>query len=118
MSSIKDGLRALCQKLTSQESDKDSIAGVIEDIAKKYTPGEGTAGPQGPAGPQGEPGPAGPKGDKGDKGDTGAQGPAGKNGVGIASITGSIDGENNLSHTISLTEGEPQTIPGKITQPA
>lgn len=115
MSSIKDALRALCQKLTSQESDKDSIAGVIEDIAKKYTPGEGAAGPQGPAGPQGEPGPAGPKGDKGD---TGAQGPVGKNGVGIASITGSIDGENNLTITINLTEGEPQTITGKITSPA
>ncbi len=48
--SIKDALKALCQKLTSQESDKDSIAGVIEDIAEKYTPGEGAAGPQGPAG--------------------------------------------------------------------
>lgn len=91
MSSIKDALRALCQKLTSQESDKDSIAGVIEDIAKKYTPGEGTAGPQGPAG---------------------------KDGVGITSITGSIDGENNLTITINLTEGEPQTITGKITPPA
>ncbi len=34
--SIKDALKALCQKLTSQESDKDSIAGVIEDIAEKY----------------------------------------------------------------------------------
>ncbi len=109
MSSIKDALKALCQKLTSQESDKDSIAGVIEDIAEKYTPGQGAAGPQG------EPGPAGPKGDKGD---TGAQGPAGKDGVGITSITGSIDGENNLTITINLTEGEPQTITGKITPPA
>lgn len=91
MSSIKDALKALCQKLTSQESDKDSIAGVIEDIAEKYTPGEGAAGPQGPAG---------------------------KDGVGITSITGSIDGENNLTITINLTEGEPQTITGKITPPA
>ena len=96
--SIKDALKALCQKLTSQESDKDSIAGVIEDIAEKYTPGEGAAGPQGPTGPQGEPGPA---------------GPAGKNGVGITSITGSIDGENNLTITINLTEGEPQTVTGR-----
>ena len=53
--SIKDALKALCQKLTSQESDKDSIAGVIEDIAEKYTPGEGAAGPQGPTAPRGSP---------------------------------------------------------------
>lgn len=91
MSGIKDALKALCQKLTSQESDKDSIAGVIADIAEKYTPSEGTAGPQGPAG---------------------------KDGVGITSITGSIDGENNLTITINLTEGEPQAITGKITPPA
>lgn len=54
----------------------------------------------------GTPGPAGPKGDKGDPG------------VGITSITGSIDGENNLTITINLTEGDPQVITGKITPPA
>ena len=91
--SIKDALKALCQKLTSQESDKKDyiLAGVIEDIAEKYTPGEGAAGPQGPAG---------------------------KDGVGSLLLPGSIDGENNLTLTINLTEGEPQTVTGKITPPA
>ena len=60
----------------------------------------------------GTPGPAGPPGEDG------APGPAGKDGVGITSITGSIDGENNLTIIINLTEGEPQTITGKITPPA
>ena len=86
--SIKDALKALCQEMTSQESQSDSISGVIEDITQSYTA---------PAG---------------------AQGPPGKDGVGITSITGSIDGENNLTITINLTEGEPQTITGKITPPA
>lgn len=49
---------------------------------------------------------------------TGKPGPAGKDGVGIASITGSIDGENNITITINLTEGDPQVIKGKITPPA
>ena len=49
---------------------------------------------------------------------SGTPGPAGKDGVGITSITGSIDGENNITITINLTEGEPQVIKGKITPPA
>lgn len=51
-------------------------------------------------------------------GKPGPAGPPGKDGVGIASITGSIDGENNITITINLTEGDPQVIKGKITPPA
>lgn len=49
---------------------------------------------------------------------SGTPGPKGDPGVGITSITGSIDAENNLTITINLTEGDPQVIKGKITPPA
>lgn len=56
----------------------------------------------------GVPGPAGPKGDKGEKG---------ADGVGIKTITGSIDSENNLTLDFSLTNSTKQTVKVKITPP-
>lgn len=86
--SIKDALKTLCQKMTSQESDSETIAGVIGDIAENYTPSEGTPGP---------------------KGDPG---------VGIETITGTIDGSNKLTLTFTMTDETTQTVEGTITPPA
>lgn len=36
--SIKDALKALCQKMTGQESTGQTIAEVIADIAANYSP--------------------------------------------------------------------------------
>ena len=58
---------------------------------------EGTPGPEGPPGPQGNPGAA---------------------GVGIKTITGSIDGSNKLTLTFTLTDDSTQTVEGTITPPA
>lgn len=48
----------------------------------------------------------------------GAQGPAGPQGVGIKTITGSIDGTNKLTLQITLTNDSVQTVEGTITPPA
>ena len=58
---------------------------------------QSTPGPQGPVGPAG---------------------PKGADGVGITSVTGSIDGSNRLTLTITLTNGQQQTVTGTITPPA
>lgn len=34
--SITDALKALCQKMTGEESTSNTIAGVIKDIAENY----------------------------------------------------------------------------------
>lgn len=72
----------------------------------------GASGLEGPAGPKGDKGPAGPRGEPG---------PAGKNGeagVGIRTITGSVDAKNTLTLTITLTNGTQQTVTGTITAQA
>lgn len=58
---------------------------------------QSTPGPQGPVGPAG---------------------PKGADGVGITSVTGSIDGSNRLTLTITLTNGQQQTVTGTITPTA
>lgn len=73
---------------------------------------QSTPGPQGPVGP------AGPAGAQGAAGPAGAAGPKGADGVGITSVTGSIDGSNRLTLTITLTNGQQQTVTGTITPPA
>lgn len=42
-------------------------------------------------------------------------GTPGKDGRGIKTITGSIDGSNNLTITITLTDDTQQTVQGQIT---
>lgn len=90
---IESALRYLAQKLTGKQLATGSIESTIQFMADNYTAGSGTPGPAGP------------------------QGPAGADGVGIKDITGSIDGENNLSVKITLTNGESKTVTGKITPP-
>ena len=71
---------------------------------------KGDTGEQGPKGDTGETGAQGEKGDKGDKGDQGDVGPAGAQGEkgdtgnGIASVSLSNDGYNDI-HTMSFTDG-------------
>ncbi len=48
----------------------------------------------------------------------GTPGPKGDPGVGIKSITGSIDGSNKLTLTFTLTDDKTQTVEGTITPPA
>lgn len=45
----------------------------------------------------------------------GTPGTPGKDGRGIKTITGSIDGSNNLTITIILTDDTQQTVQGQIT---
>lgn len=42
----------------------------------------------------------------------------GEPGVGVKTITGSIDGSNKLTLTFTLTDGNTQTVEGTITPPA
>lgn len=49
---------------------------------------------------------------------SGQPGTPGKDGRGIKSITGSIDGSNNLTITITLTDDSQQTVQGQITPTA
>lgn len=90
--SVQKELVNLGQKLIPSAEEKDfqstSVEGVIKKIAENYTPSEG------------------------------AQGPKGDPGVGIKSITGSIDGSNKLTLTITLTDDSQQTVEGNITPPA
>ncbi len=60
-------------------------------------------------------GPAGPAGAAGPKGATGAAGPAG---VGVENVTGTIDGENNLTLTFTLTNKQTKVVTAKITPQA
>ena len=48
----------------------------------------------------------------------GERGPQGDPGVGVKTITGSIDGSNKLTLTFTLTDGNTQTVEGAITPPA
>ena len=48
----------------------------------------------------------------------GEPGPQGDPGVGVKTITGSIDGSNKLTLTFTLTDGNTQTVAGVITPPA
>lgn len=48
-------------------------------------------------------------------GPPGKDGTPGKDGRGIKTITGSIDGSNNLTITITLTDDTQQTVQGQIT---
>ena len=82
---IKEALQSLCQKVTSHESTGQSIAEVIEDLTENYTP---------------NPGPSGPKGDPG---------------VGVRTITGTIDGSNKLTLTFTMADESTQTVEGTIT---
>lgn len=48
----------------------------------------------------------------------GTPGQKGDPGVGVKSITGSIDGSNKLTLTFTLTDNSTQTVEGTITPPA
>ena len=85
---IKDALKALCKKMTTKDSSGESISAVIEDITANYSGGTGPAGP---------------------KGDTG---------VGIKTITGTIDSSNKLTLTFTLTDDSQQKVEGTITPPS
>lgn len=45
-------------------------------------------------------------------------GPAGPPGIGIQSISGSIDSSNKLTLTFTMTDESVQTVEGQITPPA
>lgn len=49
---------------------------------------------------------------------TGTPGPKGDPGVGIKTITGTIDGSNKLTLTFTMTDNKTQTVEGQITPPA
>lgn len=83
---IVEALKALCKKMTGQQSAGTSVAEVVEEIADHYTPPS-----------------AGAKGEKGDPG------------IGIKTIAGSIDGSNKLTLKITLTDDSVQTVEGSIT---
>lgn len=87
----------LAVKLTGKTPTKQQLEDIIEFMAANYTGGGGTPGP------------------KGDKGD---QGPKGDQGVGVQTITGSIDSSNHLTLTFTLTDTTQQTVEGDITPPA
>lgn len=89
MMGIVDALKALHKKVTTKDSTGTVISDVINDMVKNWPEGA-----QGPAGPQGDPG------------------------VGIKTITGSIDGSNKLTLQITLTNDSVQTVEGTITPPA
>ncbi|HIR53329.1 MAG TPA: hypothetical protein IAB39_08030 [Candidatus Onthovicinus excrementipullorum] len=86
---IVDALKALCKKITTVDSTAGTVAEAINDLDKNWPESA-----QGPAGPQGAPG------------------------VGIKTITGSIDGSNKLTLKITLTDDSVQTVEGTITPPA
>lgn len=47
----------------------------------------------------------------------GTPGPEGPAGIGIKTITGTIDGANKLTLTFTLTDDSTQTVEGQITPP-
>lgn len=89
MMGILEALKALYKKITTTESGAGTVSEAINDLAEDW-----------PESSQGDPG---PKGDPG---------------VGIKTITGSIDGSNKLTLKITLTDDSVQTVEGTITPPA
>ena len=57
----------------------------------------------------------GPQGPKGDTGETGAKGDKGDTGIGIKTITGTIDGSTKLSLPFTLTDESTHKVEGTIT---
>lgn len=57
----------------------------------------------------------GPVGPQGPAGATGPAGPAGAAGVGVENVTGTIDGQNNLTLTFTLTNKQTKVVKVKIT---
>ena len=88
---LEQVLTELAVKLTGRTPTQQQLEDVIEFIAANYTGGGST------------PGPAGPKGDPG---------------VGIQTITGTIDGSNKLTLTFTLTDSTQQVVEGTITPPS
>lgn len=97
---LEQVLTELAVKLTGKTPTQQQLEDVIEFMAANYTGGGST------------PGPAGPKGDKGEKGEKGDPG------VGIQTITGTIDGSNKLTLTFHLTDSTDQVVEGTITPPS
>lgn len=89
MMGILEALKALYKKITTADAAADTISDVIKDLAENW-----------PESPEGSPGSPGPQG------------------VGIKTITGSIDSSNKLTLQITLTDDSTQTIEGNITPPA
>lgn len=89
MMGIVDAIKALYKKITTTESTAETVSEAINELAENWPEGS-----QGPTGPQGDPG------------------------VGIKTITGSIDGSNKLTLQITLTDDSVQTVEGTITPPA
>jgi hypothetical protein len=87
--SIQSALLQLGEKMASEGSaetlDSTSVEGILQNIANQYAAPTGTPGP---------------------KGDTG---------VGIKTITGTIDGSNKLTLTFTMTDESTQTVEGTIT---
>lgn len=50
-------------------------------------------------------------------GQPGPEGPKGDPGVGVKTITGSIDGANKLTLVFTMTDDSQQTVEGNITPP-
>lgn len=103
---LEQVLTELAVKLTGRTPTQQQLEDVIEFMAANYTGGGSTPGPAGPTGP------------KGDKGDPGPAGQKGDPGVGIQTITGTIDGSNKLTLTFTLTDSTQQVVEGTITPPS
>ena len=101
--SLEQVCTELAVKLTGKTPTAQQLEDIIEFMAANYTAGGGSPGP---------------KGDQGPKGDRGDQGPKGDPGVGIQTITGSIDGSNKLTLTFHLTDSTDQVVEGTITPPS
>lgn len=98
--SLEQVCTELAVKLTGKTPTAQQLEDIIEFMAANYTAGGST------------PGPTGPKGDKGEKGEKGDPG------VGIQTITGTIDGSNKLTLTFTLTDSTQQVVEGTITPPS
>lgn len=85
---IVDAIKALYKKITTTESTAETVSEAINELAEDW--------------PESSQGSTGPKGDPG---------------VGIKTITGSIDGSNKLTLQITLTDDSVQTVEGTITPP-
>lgn len=86
--SLEQVLTDLAIKLTGKTPTQQQLEDIIEFMAANYKAGGGAPGP---------------------KGDPG---------VGIQTITGTIDGSNKLTLTFTLTDSTQQTVEGNITPPA
>ena len=111
--SKKDALMAACAGLGIKldpkffEVDESGVVSLNTESLPSATPG--------PPGKDGTPGTPGKDGTPGTPGKDGTPGTPGKDGRGIKTITGSIDGSNNLTITITLTDDTQQTVQGQIT---